>query len=86
MNDKVRYLVEMEPNMISGIALFRLSFERGGSVLYDYANQAGEFLPLDESEWGLLPHQRMVEVTEAIVDEWTANSPLDYATVAKYVV
>ena len=86
MNDKVRYLVEMEPNVITGIALFRLTFERGGSVDYAYASPQGEFLPLDESEWALLPHNRMVEVTEAIVAEWTTNSPVDYNTVAKYVV
>lgn len=86
MNDKVRYLVEMEPNMIAGIALFRLSFERGGYVDYSYSSPEGEFLPLDESEWAILPHNRMVEVTEAIVEEWVANSPLDYNTVAKYVV
>ena len=86
MNDKVRYLVEMEPNMIKGIALFRLSFERGGSVDYAYASPEGEFLPLDESEWAILPHRKMVEVTEAIVAEWTSNGPVDYNTLATYVV
>lgn len=86
MNDKVRYLVEMEPNMIKGIALLRLSFERGGNTLYDYATTSGEFLPLDESEWNLLSHDRMVEVTEGIVEDWAENSPLGYDTVAKYVV
>lgn len=86
MNDKERYLVEMESNMISGIALFRLTFNRGGSVDYSYSTPEGEFLPLDESEWALLSHDRMVEVTEAAVDAWVANRPLDYTTVAKYVV
>lgn len=86
MNDKVRYLVEMDPNLITGITLFRLSFQRGGSVDYAYATSEGEFLPLDESEWAILPHNRMVEVTEAIVDEWASNGPVDYNTLTTYVV
>lgn len=86
MNDKVRYLVEMEPNMIKGIALLRLSLERGGIVLYDFADQNGEFQVLDESEWELLPHDNMTEVTEGIVEAWKEENPIGYDTVAKYVV
>lgn len=86
MSDKVRYLVEMEPNMIKGIALLRLTFERGGNVLYDFADQNGEFQVLDESEWELLPHDSMAEVTEGIVEAWKEENPIGYDTVAKYVV
>lgn len=86
MNDKVRYLVEMDPNMIKGIALFRLSFERGGNVLYDFADPQGEFQVLDESEWELLPQENMVEVTAGVVDDWKQGNPIGYNTVAKYVV
>lgn len=86
MNDKVRYLVEMEPNMITGIALFRLTFHRGGMVHYDYLDGEGVFQVLDEIEWNALPHDRMAEVNEGIVEVWKQEAPLGYDTVAKYVV
>lgn len=85
MNDKVSYFIEMEPNMVSGVALYRVTFEPLGAI-YDVSDEEGEFHPLDESEWGQLQHSRLVEVTEAVAEVWKEDNPLGYDTVAKYVV
>lgn len=85
MNDKLAYFIEMDPNMVSGIALYRVTFEPLGAI-YDVSDEEGEFHPLDEVEWADVNHTRLVEVTESIVDKWKERNPLGYDTIAEFVV
>lgn len=82
---EVAYFVEMEPNMVKGVALFQVVFEEG-STSYVYFDQAGDANPMDVSTWERLPQDRLVPVNEGIVDEWKQTNPLGYELIAQYVL
>lgn len=80
------YFVVMDPNYLGGVALIKMEFEEDGFVSYFYADDEGEFHPLTEDEWALVPHQFLVEVNESITDVWPENRPVDVDIVSKHLV
>lgn len=85
--DSEAYFVEMEPNMIKGVALYKTEFLPGGQVYYSFIdNTSGDVVDISEDSWAILNHDRLVPVQESIVDVWTEKNPMDYTDITRYVV